>query len=166
MTKLKNVRIVILKVLTHVRTHPEELLVSKIWISCFLFRLRLLARVKRKERSCTGRNGNTLHHWMRSCLALLKTTRRRDYDRNFHGKAVKRQEERKCQHKHEASFLCAEAKSSSKRRNGNTVQHGIAQLIEVLKTTRERTLHAKCLENNIVLGKKKRCVTTSTTKEN
>ena len=28
------------------------------------------------------------------------------------------------------------------------------QLVEVLKTTRQRTLHAKCWENNIVLGKK------------
>ena len=33
--KLKNVWNVILKVLTHVRTHPEELLVPKIWFSLF-----------------------------------------------------------------------------------------------------------------------------------
>ena len=36
MTKLKNVWNVILKVLTYVRTHPEELLVQKISFSCFL----------------------------------------------------------------------------------------------------------------------------------
>ena len=35
MMKLKNVWNVILKVLTHVRTHPEELLVPKIWFCVF-----------------------------------------------------------------------------------------------------------------------------------
>ena len=153
MTKLKNVRIVIMKVLTHVRTHPEELLVSKIWISCFLFRLRLLARVKRKERSCTGRNGNTLRN--AQLFGCLKNTRQREITTGtFMARRWVKTRGKDCQHKLEASILCVEAKSSSKWRDGNILQHGISQLLEVLKTTRQRTLHAKCWENNIVLGKK------------
>ena len=112
MTKLKNVRIVIMKVLTHVRTHPEELLVSKIWISCFLFRLRLLARVKRKERSCTGRNGNTVQHcieqlqWSRNGSSLHIELRSCLATGTFMARLWVKTRGKDCQHKHEASILC------------------------------------------------------------
>ena len=154
--KLKNVWDVILKVLTHVRTHPEELLVSKIWISCFLFRLRLLARVKRKERSCTGRNGNTLQHCNAQLFGCLKNNKtKRYYDRNFHGKAVSKDKRKGLPTKtRNINPLCGSEINTSKWRDGNTLQHGISQLLEVLKTTRQRTLHAKSWENNIVWGKK------------
>ena len=151
MTKLKNVRIVILKVLTHVRTHPEELLVSKIWISCFLFRLRLLARVKRKERSCTGRNGNTLRNLqLFGCLKKNKT--KWDYDRNFHGKAVSK-EKRKA--------LPTQTWSSP-----NDATATLSAWHWGLKNNNTKNALCKVLGKQCRVGEKTRCVTTSTSKEN
>ena len=149
MTKLKNVRIVILKVLTHVRTHPEELLVSKIWISCFLFRLRLLARVKRKERSCTGRNGNTLRNLqLFGCLKKNKT--KWYYDRNFHGKAVSKEKTKGLPTQTWSIHPLWSGKINLQMTRRQHSQHGI----EVLKTTTQRTLGAKSWEHNVVLGQK------------
>ena len=160
--KLKNVRIVILKVLTHVRTHPEELLVSKIWISCFLFRLRLLARVKRKERSCTGRNGNTLRNaQLFGCLKKNKT--KWYYDRNFHGKAVSKEKTKGLPTQTwsmHPSFVVRQNQPPNDATATLSAWHW------GLKNNNTKNALCKVLGKQCRVGEKTRCVTTSTSKEN
>ena len=166
MTKLKNVRIVIMKVLTHVRTHPEELLVSKIWISCFLFRLRLLARVKRKESSCNGRNGNTFQHCNAQLFGCLKNNKtKRYYDRNFHGKAVSK-DKRKGLPTQTWSInpLCGgEIILQMTQRQHSPAWHCAAAW--GLKNNKTKNASCKVLGKQYRLGGKKK-ITTSTSKKN
>ena len=142
MTKLKNVRIVILKVLTHVRTHPEELLVSKIWISCFLFRLRFSRFeeiVWRKEAGGLGKPAAP-HFPALHCAKKKQAS----WGKHF-------------QHKHEA-WHCAGMRSYKQ-------QHGIAQAWGVknmalrrlgLKNNKTKNSSLKVLRKRMRFGGKKR----------
>ena len=143
MTKLKNVRIVILKVLTHVRTHPEELLVSKIWISCFLFRLRFFRFeeiVWRKEAGVVSESQQP--HTFQHCIAQRRNNLGRDYEKK---QPLEVEESISNTNMKQQSFVWEQMQlySMALRR------------LEVLKTTRQRTLHATPWENECKLVEKK-----------
>ena len=154
MTKLKNVRIVILKVLTHVRTHPEELLVSKIWISCFLFRLRFFRFeeiVWRKEAGVVSESQQP--HTFQHCIAQRRNNLGRDYEKKQPWKPV------------EESISNTNMKHGIAQAWGLTNNSMALRRLEVLKTwhcaglvlktTRQRTLHWKSWENECDLVEKK-----------
>ena len=143
MTKLKNVRIVILKVLTHVRTHPEELLVSKIWISCFLFRLRFFRFeeiVWRKEAAVVSESQQP--HTFQHCIAQRRNNLGRDYEKKQPWKLRK--------------AFPTQTWSINPLFGEQMQLYSMAlRRLEVLKTTRQRTLHGKSWENECDLVKKK-----------